>query len=152
VECVDAPRGCAIWLLGRRPQLQLPLRPRVIKEKKRKGRNNLHSLIFVHLFFIFCFTSFEGKMTDDLVLDSRIRDWVLLPIALVMFLIAILRNNISLLLHSERKPELQKVQERYATTSTSCFSAAISGKLQSALQPPQHRKMKNASSSNAKCK
>ncbi|ELR17292.1 Transmembrane protein, putative [Acanthamoeba castellanii str. Neff] len=51
-------------------------------------------------------------MTDDLVLDSRIRDWVLLPIALVMFLIAILRNNISLLLHSERKPELQKVQER----------------------------------------
>ena len=68
-------------------------------------------------------------MTDDLVLDSRIRDWVLLPIALVMFLIAILRNNISLLLHSERKPELQKVQERYATTPTSCFSAAISGKL-----------------------
>jgi NADH:ubiquinone oxidoreductase subunit 3 (subunit A) len=52
-------------------------------------------------------------MTEDLVLDSRIRDWVLLPIALVMFLIAILRNNISLLLHSERKPELQKVQERY---------------------------------------
>jgi hypothetical protein len=55
-------------------------------------------------------------MTDDLVLDSRIRDWVLLPIALVMFLIAILRNNISLLLHSERKPELQKVQERYVAT------------------------------------
>ena len=84
----------------------------------------------MYLFFIFwVLHHIQPEMTDDLVLDSRIRDWVLLPIALVMFLIAILRNNISLLLHSERKPELQKVQERYATTPTSCFSAAISGKL-----------------------
>jgi len=52
-------------------------------------------------------------MAEVLVLDARIRDWVLLPIALVMFLVAILRNNISILLHSERKPELQALQERY---------------------------------------
>jgi len=48
----------------------------------------------------------------DILLDDKIRDWVLLPIVLVVFLVAIVRQNVSLLIQGERKPELKKIQER----------------------------------------
>jgi len=50
---------------------------------------------------------------NDILLDEKIRDWVLLPIVLVVFLVAIVRQNVSLLLQADRKPELKKIQERY---------------------------------------
>jgi len=50
--------------------------------------------------------------SDLLVLDSQIRDWVLIPIVVVMFLIAILRHNITMLLRTtERKIDLKSVKE-----------------------------------------
>lgn len=43
------------------------------------------------------------------VLDERIRDWVLLPICLVMFLQGILRQNISILLKEDRKSSFESI-------------------------------------------
>jgi len=39
----------------------------------------------------------------DIPLDVRIRDWVLIPIVVVMFIIAILRHNITKLLRTDNK-------------------------------------------------
>eukprot|EP00743_Colponemidia_sp_Colp-15_P002024 GILK01002198.1.p1 GENE.GILK01002198.1~~GILK01002198.1.p1 ORF type:complete len:267 (+),score=43.48 GILK01002198.1:54-803(+) len=49
-------------------------------------------------------------MVDFLVLDPRIRDWVLLPIVVVMFLVGIVRDNVSKLLKSEPKVDAQNVK------------------------------------------
>jgi len=46
-----------------------------------------------------------------LVLDENIRNWVLVPITLVMFLVAILRHNIAIYFQSEHKTDLKKIQE-----------------------------------------
>lgn len=46
-----------------------------------------------------------------LVLDTHIRDWVLLPIVIVMFMVAIFRHNITKLLRSDRKTELKALKE-----------------------------------------
>jgi hypothetical protein len=43
-------------------------------------------------------------MQHDLVLDPNIRDWVFLPLIVIMFLIGILRSNVTLLLKSDPKP------------------------------------------------
>jgi len=43
-------------------------------------------------------------MEQSLLLDSALRDWVLLPITLVMVLVGIFRNNLMKLL--EGKPKL----------------------------------------------
>ncbi|KAJ1616173.1 hypothetical protein T492DRAFT_1152472 [Pavlovales sp. CCMP2436] len=43
-------------------------------------------------------------MEHDLVLDPNIRDWVFLPLIAIMFLIGILRHNVTFLLKSEPKP------------------------------------------------
>lgn len=37
---------------------------------------------------------------DDLVLDPSIRDWVLIPIFVIMFLMGILRNNVTKMMKS----------------------------------------------------
>jgi len=46
------------------------------------------------------------------LLDNKIRDCVLLPIVVVVFLVAIVRQNVSVLLQGDRKPDLKKIQER----------------------------------------
>jgi len=50
-------------------------------------------------------------MEDLLILDSAIRDWVLIPIVAVMFIVAILRNNITKLMQTEKKSDLKAIQQ-----------------------------------------
>eukprot|EP00126_Sphaerothecum_destruens_P002840 Sdes_comp16248_c0_seq1m5548 len=47
-------------------------------------------------------------MSSDLILDTDIRDWVLVPIVVVMFLVGILRNNMRILLRSDKNPNKQQ--------------------------------------------
>lgn len=47
----------------------------------------------------------------DLVVDSQIRGWVFLPIVVITFLVGILRHYISILLSSQKKIELQQLQD-----------------------------------------
>jgi hypothetical protein len=47
----------------------------------------------------------------ELVLDPQIRDYVLLPIVLIMFFISLFRHYVSILISSEKKLELKKVME-----------------------------------------
>lgn len=52
---------------------------------------------------------------QDLLLDSALRDWVLLPILVVMILVGLLRHNISILLASTPKPlDLRAIREQKA--------------------------------------
>jgi len=44
------------------------------------------------------------------MLDPSIRDWVLIPIVIIMFLIGIIRNNITKLLRKESPPNPKQVQ------------------------------------------
>uniref|UniRef100_A0A1B6C1A1 ER membrane protein complex subunit 3 n=1 Tax=Clastoptera arizonana TaxID=38151 RepID=A0A1B6C1A1_9HEMI len=47
----------------------------------------------------------------ELLLDPQIRGWVFLPIVVITFLVGIVRHYISLLLASQKKAELQQVQD-----------------------------------------
>jgi hypothetical protein len=47
----------------------------------------------------------------DLVLDTQIRDWVLLPIFAVIFMAAIFRHYVSKLLKSDKKQDLKSIRE-----------------------------------------
>ena len=40
-------------------------------------------------------------MGEELVLDPAIRDWVLIPIVVIMFLVGILRNNVMKMMRKE---------------------------------------------------
>ena len=54
-------------------------------------------------------------MTDfDIRLDTQIRDWVLIPIMLVMVLIGVLRHYITLLLATPPKTSLKSIREAQA--------------------------------------
>lgn len=48
----------------------------------------------------------------ELLLDPSIRGWVFLPIVVITFLVGIVRHYIALLLTSQKKAELQQVQDR----------------------------------------
>eukprot|EP00026_Physarum_polycephalum_P015503 Phypoly_transcript_16203.p1 GENE.Phypoly_transcript_16203~~Phypoly_transcript_16203.p1 ORF type:complete len:285 (+),score=75.31 Phypoly_transcript_16203:80-856(+) len=50
-------------------------------------------------------------MEDLLVLDSAIRNWVLVPIVAVMFIVAILRSNITRLMQEDKKSDLKAIQQ-----------------------------------------
>ncbi|CAM9899366.1 ER membrane protein complex subunit 3 [Lethenteron reissneri] len=47
----------------------------------------------------------------ELLLDSNIRVWVVLPIVLITFLVGIIRHYVSHLLHSDKKVELEQVSD-----------------------------------------
>lgn len=47
----------------------------------------------------------------ELLLDTNIRGWVFLPIVVITFLVGILRHYVSLLLSTQKKAELQQVQD-----------------------------------------
>jgi len=47
----------------------------------------------------------------ELLLDSNIRVWVFLPIVVITFLVGILRHYVSILLASQKKVELQQLQD-----------------------------------------
>ncbi|KAE9589652.1 putative integral membrane protein EMC3/TMCO1 [Lupinus albus] len=50
-------------------------------------------------------------MADDLVLDTAIRNWVLIPLSVVMVLIGVLRYFVSKLLRSSQTPDAKIVKE-----------------------------------------
>ncbi|ERN18310.1 hypothetical protein AMTR_s00055p00182870 [Amborella trichopoda] len=50
-------------------------------------------------------------MAEDLVLDSAIRDWVLIPLSLVMVLIGILRHFVTKLMRSSQPPDIKILKE-----------------------------------------
>ena len=49
----------------------------------------------------------------ELLLDSDIRIWVFLPIIMITFLVGVLRHYLSTIISSQKKVELQQVQDRY---------------------------------------
>ncbi|CAN6472124.1 unnamed protein product [Victoria cruziana] len=50
-------------------------------------------------------------MAEDLVLDTAIRDWVLIPLSVVMVLIGVLRHFVSKLLRSSQPPDVKMLKE-----------------------------------------
>ena len=52
-------------------------------------------------------------MAEDLVLDTAIRNWVLIPLSVVMVLIGVLRYFVSKLMRSSQNPDLKIVKEGY---------------------------------------
>lgn len=48
---------------------------------------------------------------NDLIVDSNIRGWVFLPIVVITFLVGVLRHYISVLLASQKKIEIQQLQD-----------------------------------------
>jgi hypothetical protein len=50
-------------------------------------------------------------MAEDLVLDTAIRDWVLIPLSVVMVLIGVLRHIVSKLMRSSQTPDVKIVRE-----------------------------------------
>ncbi|KAL0688022.1 hypothetical protein Bca4012_087699 [Brassica carinata] len=50
-------------------------------------------------------------MAEDLVLDTAIRDWVLIPLSVVMVLIGVLRYFVSKLMRSSPTPDAKMVKE-----------------------------------------
>lgn len=56
-------------------------------------------------------------MAEDLVLDSAIRDWVLVPLSVVMVLIGFLRYFVSKLMRSYQTPDRKVVKEGFVSLS-----------------------------------
>lgn len=50
----------------------------------------------------------------ELLLDSNIRLWVVLPIVFITFLVGVIRHYVSILLQSDKKLTLEQVSDRYA--------------------------------------
>ncbi|CAM6082920.1 unnamed protein product [Calypogeia fissa] len=50
-------------------------------------------------------------MANDLVLDTQIRDWVLVPLSVVMVLIGILRHFVSKLMRTAPNPDVKALKE-----------------------------------------
>lgn len=48
----------------------------------------------------------------ELLLDSNIRLWVVLPIVFITFFVGIIRHYVTQLLHSDKKVELEQVSDR----------------------------------------
>lgn len=53
----------------------------------------------------------------ELLLDSNIRLWVVLPIVFITFLVGVIRHYVSILLQSDKKLTLEQVSDRYVTFS-----------------------------------
>lgn len=53
----------------------------------------------------------RAKMAEDLVLDTAIRDWVLIPLSVVMVLIGVLRYFVSKLMRSSQAADAKVVKE-----------------------------------------
>ena len=51
----------------------------------------------------------------ELLLDSSIRVWVVLPIVFITFFVGVLRHYVSQLLHSDKKVELEQVSDRWVS-------------------------------------
>lgn len=49
----------------------------------------------------------------ELLLDSSIRLWVVLPIVFITFFVGIIRHYVTQLLHSDKKVDLEQVSDRW---------------------------------------
>jgi len=65
----------------------------------------------------------EAFSSRNLVLDTRIRDWVLIPIVVVMFLVAIVRHYITKLINTDKKPDIATIKSRSTLTRARRFRA-----------------------------
>lgn len=50
----------------------------------------------------------------ELLLDSSIRLWVVLPIVFITFFVGIIRHYVTQLLHSDKKVDLEQISDRWA--------------------------------------
>ena len=64
----------------------------------------------------------------ELLLDSAIRVWVILPIVMITFFVGIIRHYLSILLQSNKKVELEQVSDRFV------FLYCVSNKQNACLQ------------------
>lgn len=51
----------------------------------------------------------------ELLLDSNIRLWVVLPIVFITFFVGVIRHYVSILLQSDKKLTLEQVSDRYVS-------------------------------------
>lgn len=97
-------------------------------------------------------------MQHELVLDPAIRDWVFLPLIVILFLVGILRHNATSLLKSHPKPGDQEqarqsmalmrsrrlransrfIHERAFQARRQYFSHPATGVFSQKLEPPQN--------------
>lgn len=56
----------------------------------------------------------------ELLLDSNIRLWVVLPIVFITFLVGVIRHYVSILLQSDKKLTLEQVSDRYVGVTCRC--------------------------------
>ena len=61
---------------------------------------------------------------SEIILDPSIRNWVLFPIFLVMFLQGVLRQYIAVLLKDDKKTALDAISKKSATTQQSAANSA----------------------------
>ncbi|RRT80331.1 hypothetical protein BHE74_00004726 [Ensete ventricosum] len=103
----------------------LPFSPFSLFEdaEDRRGGNSFRSVCFCSFSRRrgLCFGGAAASMAEDLVLDTAIRDWVLVPLSVVMVLIGVLRYFVSKLMRSHQAPDLKVVKEG----SVSSFFARI---------------------------
>jgi ER membrane protein complex subunit 3 len=52
-----------------------------------------------------------GAATSDVILDSKIRDWVLIPILIVMILMTVLRDFVTRLMKTDPKKDEKAIRE-----------------------------------------
>ncbi|MEQ2268935.1 hypothetical protein XENORESO_019072, partial [Xenotaenia resolanae] len=53
----------------------------------------------------------QGMAEPELLLDSNIRLWVVLPIVFITFLVGVIRHYVSILLQSDKKLTLEQVSD-----------------------------------------
>lgn len=59
-----------------------------------------------------------GCMAEpELLLDSNIRLWVVLPIVFITFFVGVIRHYVSILLQSDKKLTLEQVSDRYVISN-----------------------------------
>ncbi|CAL9763061.1 unnamed protein product [Musa acuminata subsp. burmannicoides] len=84
---------------------------------KRWERLQIRPLLFFLSQKGICFGGAAASMAEDLVLDTAIRDWVLVPLSVVMVLIGVLRYFVSKLMRSHQAPDLKVVKEGSVSSS-----------------------------------
>lgn len=58
----------------------------------------------------------------ELLLDSNIRLWVVLPIVFITFLVGVIRHYVSILLQSDKKLTLEQVSDRWRALLALCIA------------------------------
>ena len=59
-------------------------------------------------------------MVTSLILDPQIRDWVFIPIVVVMLFVGVLRTNIAIMTQQRKKPKVEDVIDGYVATARRC--------------------------------